>query len=232
MPSKMSLNNFNIVSLHPNAINFALKGLIIGKSNMKTFEKPEQKNRPRTMAGVVDFVIRDSSDNFINLTVWGSQEFIEDYNSKFTIGQVINIENSKVLPVRYDDAFSPITSSRLELCVNEGIGKVELHEGDTTWFMRLLNVPLKSLELALNLADIVSTQPSSDSGELVDLCVVVAKLQPIRQIKNNFVRDVIVFDQTVPGMILTIWNQAWIKRSQTCTHALIFDFKNVAQLDS
>lgn len=223
----MSLNNFSIVALHPNAINFIIKGLIIGKSNMKTFEKPDQKSRTITMGGVVNLLIRDSRDNFINLTVWGSQEFIADYNSKFTIGHVVNVLNSKLLPVRFDDGFHPITSSQFELSLNQGAGSLELVEGDTTWYVNLLNVPLKSQELALTLADIVSTRPSSNSGELVDLCVVVAKLMGIRQIKNNYVRDVIVFDQTVPGMILTIWNQAWIERSGMS--ALIFGFLNVPQ---
>lgn len=218
----MSLKFFSIAALHINAINFTIKGLIIGKSKMSIFEKNGQKGEA-LLCGVVKFVVRDSKDHFINVTVWGSEPFIRDYNLKFTIGHVVNVVRSKISTVPYDDAFHPITSSPLQLTVNEGLGSVEFYDGDVTDIVKLLNVSLKSPDLALNLADIASTRPTSDSGDLVDLFVVVAKLKPTRQIKSKrYVRDVVVVDQTVPGMYLTIWNEAWIDRSVQNTLTFIF----------
>lgn len=214
----MSLNKFSIATLHMNANNFVINGIIISKSKMTIFVKNGQTD----LCGVVTFVIRDSKDHFINVTVWGTEQFIRDLNQKYTIGHVVNVVQSKVSTVNCDDTFNPITSSPLKLTVNEGFGSIELYDGDVTELIKLLNFPLKSPDLALNLADIASTRPTSDSGDLVDLFVVVAQLKPTRQIKDKYyVRDVIVVDQTVPGMYLTIWNEAWINRSAT---ALIFHF--------
>lgn len=209
----MSLKNYKIVALHPNAINFAVRGLIIGKSNMRTFEKIAQQREP-SLCGVVKFLIRDSIENYINLTVWGTKDFVEVYNSQYDIGHVVNVVRSKISFVRQDDIFNPITSTPLQLTINEGFGSIEFYDGsDGSEFVRLLSIPLKPLDLALNLADIVSTRPTSDTGDLVDLVVVVARIHPIRQTTTDkSVRDVIVIDHTLPGMHLTLWNEAWINR--------------------
>ncbi len=209
----MSLKHLQIGALHPNAINFNVKGLIIGKSNLSKFEKTAKEQS--TQCGVVKFLIRDSLDHFINLTVWGSEKFAREYSSLYTIGHVVNVVGSKISCVRHDDTFNPITSSPLQLTINEGFGLIELYNGDTTEMVKLLNFPLKSPDLALNLADIASTPSSStsDAANLVDLFVLVAKLRPTRQIGNKMVRDVVVIDQTVPGMLMTIWSEAWTKRS-------------------
>ncbi|XP_037025026.1 protein hold'em isoform X2 [Bradysia coprophila] len=208
----MSLNTFSIAALHANAINFVITGLIIGKSNVSKFEKIERQDQP-SLRGVIKFLIRDNCDHFINVTVWGTYQFVAEYNSHFTIGHVINVIRSKVSFVRHDDTFNPITSSPLELTINEGFGSIEFFDGDVAEKVKLLRVPLKSPDLALNLADIAST--SDDAGGLVDLFVLVAKLRPTRQIAGKLVRDVVVVDQTVPGMYLTIWNEAWNIRSDS-----------------
>lgn len=205
----MPLNNLTIAALHANAINFITTGIIISKSNMRAFEKKGQAS----LSAVIKFVIRDSKDQFINVTVWGSVPFIEECSSQFTIGHVVNIVKSKISPVSMTDNFSPITSSMFQLTINEGFGTIEFYDGDITKFVKYLKVPLKSTDLALNLSDIASVRSASDTGDLVDLFVVVAKIKPIRQIKDKYiVRDVVVVDQTVPGMNFTIWNEAWINR--------------------
>lgn len=210
----MSSKLLRIVALHPNAVDFIVTGLIIGKSNKTTFFDKNAKNGQQepSIRGVVKFLIRDSNEHCVNVTVWGSDEFIELYDQKFAIGHVVNIVNSKLSSVRYEDIYNPITSCPWQLTINEGIGLVEFFDGDVTKFVKLLNIPLKSPDLALNLADIATTRPTSDQGDLVDLVVVVAKLKPTRQSKNKNIRDVIVVDQTVPGMHLTLWNEAWINR--------------------
>lgn len=206
---KMTSNNFRIAALHPNVIYFVVTGLIIGKSNMSRFE-----NKQQCSYGVVKFLVRDSCDHSINLTVWGTVQFISDYDDQFTIGHVIRIVNSRISTVRHDDTFNPITSSPLQLTINEGFGSIEHNDGDDdTELKKFLNITLKSPDLALSLADIASTpSTTSDAVDLVDLFVVVAKLKPTRQVGDKSVRDVIVVDQTVPGMYLTTWNKAWIKR--------------------
>lgn len=205
----MVVNNFTIAGLHPNAINFIITGIIINKSNMRAFEKPGESS----LKAVVKFVIRDSIDHFINVTVWGNLPFIEECNAQFTIGHVVNVIKSKISPVSANDTFSPITSSFFQLTINEGFGLIEFYNGDISKFVELLTVPLKSPDLALNLSDIASVRSASDTGDLVDLFVVVAKIKPIRQVKDKYiVRDVVVVDQTVPGMHLTIWNVSWINR--------------------
>lgn len=206
----MSWNNFTIAGLHANAVNFVIRGVIISKSKMTIFEKTGRQEEV-SLCGVVKFLIRDTREHYINLTVWGSETFIRDYNQKFTIGHVVNVVNSRISSVRNEDSFDPITSSPFRLTLNEGIGSIEFYDGDVTDLLSLLNIPLKSTDLALNLCDVSST-PTSDSGELVDLFVVVAKLRPIRNANGNPVRDVVVVDQTVSGMYLSIWNNAWIER--------------------
>lgn len=206
----MSLKTFSIASLHPNAINFILTGVIIGKSNVSKFEKTEREGQS-SLRGVVKFLIRDNCDHFINVTVWGTYEFISEYNAQFTIGDVVNVIRSRVSFIRHDDKFNPITSSPLELTINEGFGSIEFFDGDVTERVKLRRVPLKPPELALSLADIASTT-SDDPGGLVDLFVLVAKLRPARQVAGKLARDLVVVDQTVPGMYMTIWNEAWILR--------------------
>lgn len=203
------MHNYTIGTLHVNTSNFILTGIIINKSKISTFTKQDQTS----LSGVIKFVIRDSIDNFINVTVWGGAAFVEELNSQFTIGHVVKVIKSKVSQIPFGDTFMPITSSSLQLTINEGFGSIEIHDGDIAEYIKLLKEPLKSLDLALNLGDIASVRSESDQGDLVDLFVVVAKLKPIREVKNKYiVRDVIVIDQTVPGMHLTIWNEAWINR--------------------
>lgn len=211
---KMS-TTISIADLHANVINCSVKGLIIGKSNMSTFPKRTNGQQEPSLGSVVKFLIRDSCEDYINLTVWGSQQFIETYDQQFTIGHVINVLRCTIGNIRQDERFSPITSSQYQLTINEGIGFIELNEDDDgAKIAKLINVPLKSLDLALNLADIITNRPTSDWLDLVDLVVVVAKLKPTKQSGTKNVRDLIVIDQTLPGMFLTIWNGAWIDKSE------------------
>lgn len=97
------------------------------------------------------------------------------------------------------------------------MNKIIPYEGsETASYQTIMGFPFKPTDTSLSLADIKNNGSLSKTAVFVDLLVIVRYLKTSREIKNergNFtVRDVIVMDRSLPGMLLSIWNQEIIER--------------------
>lgn len=87
---------------------------------------------------------------------------------------------------------------------------------DSAVYKKLMNIPIKPADSGLSLADIKNNGSLSKTAVFVDLLVIVRYLKPAREIKMErgvaFCRDIIVMDQSLPGMCMSIWSPDFIER--------------------
>nr|XP_046233907.1 meiosis-specific with OB domain-containing protein isoform X4 [Scatophagus argus] len=112
-----------ISELHPNFSHPKVAGIIIGKTDVKSF--PDRKNigMDRFTFG---FTVKDSPDFFINVTAWGNDEYINGLSSSFSIGDCVIIENPLVAnkDPEKGDRFCPTTPSLYRLLVTEAHSQI------------------------------------------------------------------------------------------------------------
>lgn len=209
------LTRMPIEKLNPTVTNALIVCLIIEKSPPKMFESKYEKENG--MKGVITFTVRDSERYFINCTIWGSECFIESYDELFKYGDVVSIVRPTVFQSNADSSskYKPITSSPYELTIRESKGEIVRYDGDRKEYMRLLTVPLKPTNKMLSLND-VNLNRGQSPGYVIDLLVIVRAVKPIRQFKigskDLSVREIVVMDDTFPGMSLTLWNRNYVER--------------------
>ena len=234
----MALRKCAIKDLSNDKIGICVTGLVIGKNEPRSFEMANIEVR-----SVLTLTLRDSKRHFINCNIWGSPDFIDIYNDRFTIGQLVVLNNPRISTKTTDnERFQPLTSSPFNLTVQEGNASCELADDDIC--LELKNEAIKSTSNALALADVQSLGRNAN-GNFVDLLVIVRSVQQIRTIETRngpkSVREVIVMDQTQEFTILSIWGGEYLKRAalwkpfETTLHlvnvlAKYTDFRKMVQL--
>ncbi|ESP04648.1 hypothetical protein LOTGIDRAFT_204952 [Lottia gigantea] len=198
-------------------INFV--GLIICKDGPKSII-----NKKGTERHLLSFTVRDSEQDFINLTLWGSDTFISNYNRSTQVGDVVQISNAQVQTKQnngMDDKYKPWTPSGFQLNVSENHGSIEVYNGwDVDHLRSLQHIPNKANNDYYTLDDI-NVNGMSLQGEHVNLLVAVKKLGKVRNIttktgKTTKKCEVILFDETCANLPLDLWNnnvdiaQLWI----------------------
>ncbi|XP_076434163.1 meiosis-specific with OB domain-containing protein isoform X2 [Peromyscus maniculatus bairdii] len=106
MASSFALKNFTALSdLHPNMANLKIIGIVIGKTDVKGF--PDRKNIGSERY-TFSFTIRDSPDHFVNVSSWGSEDYIRPLSESF---KVVIIENPLIQrkETEREEKFSPAT---------------------------------------------------------------------------------------------------------------------------
>lgn len=144
-----------------NANSFFINGLIIAKTEKRTFS--------RNGANVITFTVRDTKDHIINVSVWGSEHFIANCALAYKIGDIISIYKATVVQKNGNSAFMPRTTSPFELKVTEGKGFITRCDQQSVELMQLRSLAYKSTSLALKLDDL-NTFPGCEPVN-VDLVV-------------------------------------------------------------
>ncbi|EZA55018.1 hypothetical protein X777_04482 [Ooceraea biroi] len=164
-----------IKSLQDGTQNTFVIGVIISSANVRTFDATRTKFH-KGERSVWAFTLRDSDEDFINVTVWGSTEFVKKLSSTFTIGSVVEVISAKIAkrqPHDKDERFVPSTSSPYSLIVNEGAAVIQCHDAPTRQqYVSLLTRPVKSVTFAKSLKAILDNIEAL-CDRFVDLLVVV-----------------------------------------------------------
>ncbi|XP_011303264.1 meiosis-specific with OB domain-containing protein [Fopius arisanus] len=209
-----------INSLQVNIQNSLVVGVIITSFNVKTFET-NSKFRPGVRA-VWSFTLRDSEYDTINVTVWGSENYISKLNESFSIGCVVEVINAKIQDYPHDgknEKFMPTTSSVHHLVINEGSALIQTHDSpDKKMYETLLHAPMKDLATARSLSDVLKNMESLRE-QYVDIFAAVTFVSDSRNIMTRdgralVCRDFEVNDGTTSETIgFKLWEKEWIRRS-------------------
>ncbi|XP_078047143.1 meiosis specific with OB domains hold'em [Augochlora pura] len=207
--------------LQSGAQNALIIGIIINSSNMKTIDVSRSRFNCGER-GVWTFTLRDSEDDTINVTVWGSVLFVRKLSSNFHIGSVVEVINPKVkerLPEDKNELFVPSVSSRYSLTVNEGNSLVQAHDAPTCpQYEALLTHPIKSLTLTQTLRSIFDNLEALRDN-YVNVLVVVTFVSDIRNIitrdgRSMRFRNFEAADATTDQVAsLVLWENDWIDRA-------------------
>ncbi|GAB1864364.1 Meiosis-specific with OB domain-containing protein isoform X1 [Camponotus japonicus] len=210
-----------IKSLQEGIPNTFIIGIIIHSANVKTFTATQAKFN-RGERSVWTFTLRDTEEDFINVTVWGSTEFVKKISSTFNIGSVVEVISAKIMkrqPNDKNELFVPSTSSPFTLIVNEGTALIHNHDAPTReQYKNLLMRPVKSVTFAKNLKDVLDNIDAL-CDHSVDLLVVVTFIGDTRNIitRNGRAltcRSFEVTDGSTDNTVsLILWDKDWVERS-------------------
>ncbi|KZC14500.1 Uncharacterized protein C16orf73 like protein [Dufourea novaeangliae] len=195
-------------SLQPGAQNALVIGIIIHINHGER--------------GVWTFTLRDSKEDMINVTVWGSVQFVKKLSSNFHVGSIVEVINPKVVERRPEDRnelFVPSVSSRCSLTVNEGNALVQAHDAPTrSQYEPLLMLPIKNLT-GLRCLKSIFENLESLRDQYVEVLVVVTFVSDIRNIITRDGRSIrfrnfeAVDGSTDEVVALVLWDNEWIERA-------------------
>ncbi|XP_031637925.1 protein hold'em-like [Contarinia nasturtii] len=187
--------------------SFFLNTLIIAKTEQKMFSSGRN-------GGVITFTVRDTKDHFINCSIWGSEQFINNCARAYKIGDIISIYQPKVVQNTNDSIYHPRTTSPFELRVYEGNSFVHRSMEQSAHLLQLQNQSVKPTSLALKLDDLVC-RPGS-VAVTADVVVLVRGVEPPRPVQTKFgektVRKVCLMDRTTELMSMVVWNPDYQSR--------------------
>nr|XP_012154458.1 PREDICTED: meiosis-specific with OB domain-containing protein [Megachile rotundata] len=208
-------------SLQPGMQNALVIGIIVNSFNMKTIDASRTRfnNGER---GVWTFTLRDSEKDSINVTVWGSVQFVKKLSSYFHIGSVVEVINPKVTERRLEDKnelFVPWVSSPCNLTVNEGNALVQIHDAPTcAKYEPLLMLPIKNPTELRSLKSIFDNLDAL-RDQYVDIMVVVTFISDIRNVitrdgRSIKFRSFEAADSSTDDIVSPIlWENEWIERA-------------------
>lgn len=195
--------------------NVYVVGVIIAKSEWRSVQSKFNENKK----GVITFTVRDSKRHFINCIVWGTEEFIQAYDTAFKIGDVVVINKPKVSEKNQDvNRYNPQTTSPFQLTVNEGHSYIYRESLENQPHLNgLISESIKSTSLALHLTDVCGDGVQRDSEtQYVDLVVTVRSVTArTLRTKNGekTVRNVQLMDTSMESIKLTLWSRSECERA-------------------
>ncbi|XP_038592323.1 meiosis-specific with OB domain-containing protein [Micropterus salmoides] len=209
-----------ISELHPNFFHPKVAGIIIGKTDVRSF--PDRKNigEDRFTFG---FTVKDSPDFFINVTAWGNDGYINGLSSSFSIGDCVIIENPLVSfkDPEKGDRFCPTTPSLYRLLVTEAHSQVSLCADMYTIdrLLPLIHLPVKDSGDFYSLGDIVANGQRLD-GTVINVLAAVKSIGELKQFTTSDRRkgqrlEVKLFDDSVSSFPLICWDREAIQLVQT-----------------
>ncbi|XP_076756999.1 meiosis specific with OB domains hold'em [Xylocopa sonorina] len=208
-------------SLQPGMQNVFVIGIIVNSFNMKIIDATRTRFN-KGSRGVWTFTLRDSEEDSINVTVWGTEQFVKKLSSAFHIGTVVEVINPKVTERRLEDRnelFVPQVSSPCSLTVNEGNALVQSHDAPTrATYEPLLMLPIKNLTELRTLQSIFENLEAL-RDQYVDVLVVVTFISDIRKVitrdgRNIQFRNFEAVDGSTDKVVsLLLWEKEWIERA-------------------
>ncbi|XP_034240920.1 meiosis-specific with OB domain-containing protein [Thrips palmi] len=211
MASHMGVRRVVLADVCPGLDDTLIVGIIIASQSAKTINS-KKDNSPR---GVWNFTLRDSPEDYINVTVWGSPAFIENCSEEFHIGDVVSVTKARItfrVTGGADDNFRPDVSSQFQLTLSEGTSEIKHHNfPDSPNFLYLMHIPTKQ---SLDIVPLRDISASNDAmlGSFINILVAVQTVQRARQLKGRNgqqyeLREVVVFDQTSSGVSIQLWDK-------------------------
>ncbi|XP_076669856.1 meiosis specific with OB domains hold'em isoform X3 [Andrena cerasifolii] len=202
------------LATHPNLV---LTGYIATQWQLLHIEHINHGER-----GVWTFTLRDSEEDSINVTVWGSVQFVKKLSSVLHIGSVVEVINPKVMERRPEDRnefFVPSVSSPCSLTVNEGNALVQIHDAPTrATYEPLLMLPIKKLTELRTLKSIFENLEAL-RDQYVDVLVVVTFVSDIRNVMTKDARSIrfrnfeAADGSTGEVVSMVLWENEWIDRA-------------------
>ncbi|XP_022190039.2 meiosis-specific with OB domain-containing protein [Nilaparvata lugens] len=193
-----------------NQDNIFVVAIIIAKQPPRIF--PAKNNEaPR---GVFNFTVRDSPTHYSNVSVWGSDAYVNIISSSFHIGDVVDLINVKSIFKKANERenlFQPMVTCQFNLMISERTSDMKLHNiNDCAQFQPLLRLPTQPSSEVTLLQDIHSNNEVL-RGKFVNVLVAVHNVYPIRQIKSKDGRDletreVIVIDESCSKLSVQLWD--------------------------
>ncbi|KAM9837988.1 meiosis-specific with OB domain-containing protein [Aulostomus maculatus] len=209
-----------ISELHPNFSHPKVVGIIIGKTDIKSFPDRKNAGMDRFTFG---FTIRDSPEFFINVTAWGNDGYINGLSNSLTVGDCVTIDNALVTnkDPEKGERFCPTTPSFYRLLVTEAHSQVYLcADMDTTnRLVPLIHLPVKDSSDFYSLGDIVANGQTLD-GTVINILAAVKLIGEPKQFTTSDGRrgqrlEVKLFDDLVPSFPLVCWDREAIQLMQT-----------------
>ncbi|CAJ1080693.1 meiosis-specific with OB domain-containing protein [Xyrichtys novacula] len=210
----------SISELHPNFSHPKLAGIVIGKSDTKSF--PDRKNIGEDRY-TFSFTVRDSPDFFINVTAWGHDAYIIGLCNLFNIGDCVVIENPLVSnkDPEKGDRFCPTTPSLYRLLVSEVHSQVRLcaDMDMINTLLPLIHLPVKESGDFYSLGDIVANGQKLD-GTVINILAAVKSIGELKQFTTSDGRkgqrlEGKLFDDSVSSFPLVCWDREAIQLVQT-----------------
>ncbi|XP_023248276.1 meiosis-specific with OB domain-containing protein [Copidosoma floridanum] len=208
-----------ICTLEPKMQNTIVIGVIIRSQNSKIIELARDRFNAGTRA-VWNFTLRDSFNDFINATVWGTVEYVNKLFTTFTIGSVVEVINAKVTERKINDpneVYVPSVTSPFTLTLNQHSSLIQMHNSpNTARYLKFLNMPTKDPGGATNLNHILNNSETL-KNEYVDVLVAVTFVSQTREIVTRMgemtkIREFEVGDDTTDQTVsLTLWESEWIR---------------------
>ncbi|KAK0151356.1 Meiosis-specific with OB domain-containing protein [Merluccius polli] len=215
---KMSAqNNVAICELHPNISHQRVVGVVIGKTDVRSF--PDRKHIGLDRF-TFSFTVKDSPDYFINVSAWGNDGYISVLSGSFAIGDCVVVENPLVAnkDPEKEEKFCPTTPW---LLVSEVHSQVLLcADMDTVdRLLPLLHMPVKDSRDFYSLGDIVANGQALD-GSVLNLLAAVRSIAEPKLFTTSDGRkgqrlEVKLFDDSVTSFSLVCWDREAIQLIQT-----------------
>ncbi|XP_075845802.1 meiosis-specific with OB domain-containing protein isoform X2 [Microtus pennsylvanicus] len=225
MANSFAWKNFTALSdLHPNMANLKIIGIVIGKTDVKGF--PDRKNIGSERY-TFSFTIRDSPAHFVNVSSWGSEDYIRPLSENFKVGECVIIENPLIQrkETEREEKFSPATPSNWKLLLSESHSMVKVcppYEVDTK-LLSLIHLPVKESRDYYSLTDIIANGHNLD-GRIINVLAAVRSVGEPKYFTTSDRRkgqrcEVKLFDETEPSFTMTCWDnesillaQSWMAR--------------------
>uniref|UniRef100_A0A3Q2ZZD6 Meiosis specific with OB-fold n=2 Tax=Kryptolebias marmoratus TaxID=37003 RepID=A0A3Q2ZZD6_KRYMA len=218
---EMAAQSFLAISeLHPSFSHPKVVGVIIGKTDVRSF--PDRKNAD-VHRFTFGFTLRDSPDFFINVTAWGNDGYVNGLASSFGVGDCVAVENSLVSnkDPEKGDKFCPTTPSHYRLLVTEAHSQVyPCADVDTVdRLLPLIHLPVKDSRDFYSLGDIVANGPKLD-GAAINILAAIKQMGEVKQFTTSDGRrgqrlEVKLFDDSVSSFPLVCWDKETILTLQT-----------------
>lgn len=200
--SEIHNKSTNIRQLNPDLFNVVVTGLILYRSPSRT-------------AKILNLLLRDSKDSSIVCVVWGPQSYIQELWDKCEFGKTVTVSYARV--TSSTNEFHPWTTSPFIITASDRSQITFACDNNNSNIHDLLYSPYKPIERALHLDDI-RINGEKGIGQYVDVCVLFRQLKPTKHIKLKdgrvkSLRECVLCDKTNAGMLLTMWSEDFIARS-------------------
>ncbi|ELT88585.1 hypothetical protein CAPTEDRAFT_89352, partial [Capitella teleta] len=174
---------------------------------------------------LLSFTFRDSPVDFINVTCWGGEMYIQETSDMFHIGDIVEMSNFNVQSKPNDgsdERFRPWTSSLYQISLSENKSILRLYAGwDGHQYNSLVHIPVKASNDFLYVQDVLNdvnhVQPSDNLISLLVAVQQVLKDVTTRAGKQMKRCEVLLFDETAFKLPLVLWDQEMSQLAQSWT---------------
>ncbi|XP_065098590.1 meiosis-specific with OB domain-containing protein [Paramisgurnus dabryanus] len=218
-----------ISGLNVNITHAKVVGVIIGKTDSRGF--PDRKN-VGSERFTFSFTLKDSPTDFINVSAWGTEEYIHGLSSHFQIGDCVVIENPLVVTKDYEkeERFCPSTPSVYRLLVTQTHSAIKICSDLETEnrILPLYHMLIKDPGDFYSLRDITANGKSLD-GNILNILAAVQSVGEEKFFTKSDGRkgqrqEIRLFDETVKSFPLVCWDKETIHlvRTQTQRGTVLF----------